>query len=760
MSVSQPANFNLQQFSDAGLLLLGGRLYTYAFGTVAQKTAFTDPAGAVPQTYTADGAGGQYIALNVRGELPAPLYLAPGAYDIALKRADGSTVWTRRADPVGEGMTALATPVGAAMIGGAGQVVATIAGLRALLKINPSKNAFVTGYWADGDGGGGQYRYDAADIVTADNGGTVIVAADGGRWKLVLLGSTVTVKQFGARGNFNRTTGAGNDDLPAFQAASNWCAANCTKLFVPQHAPLGGYLIRSTWDLTSTSTISRQGLVIEFENRSTEFQRGTLLCGETGDTPVVDTSGSDGTHPKNMGIVSGFANKSTIGFLQGRTAGTGSTGWAGDQSPQDLYVWLSSNTAANGGFGTIGIINVAGEETKWHNLQVWANSPLMVGSGRGFLATAANMDDGYKNFVAASPFVTLTDSGSDTVMVLSGFSRLIAYDYVSACVHIQEAGTVDLGTTFMQKRMSGVAGAVIGAHAHAIETWGVAQLKHFGSVEGCRAYLLIRRFLTTADLNVRMAESNIAHTYPMIMFWSDGGTYALSGVSVRVDAPGSLEATLTKLFGWRRVSTSGGLEPAPFTLDRIKFSCTLPWKNTMIDAGTLRNCTSGEFSFSDRVITYTDAGCFNTKIEKNIGNTAAAAVLLAKLQLPASIAGVSVLGATAVFDGMATNAVTNGVGMSSSARISMQLAISQDQAGAIFVAAPASQMLSNVSANPAGNLITGVTFTTSVDAATNLLSIFAHPVQTGANNADVLLKGKLQISSTPGYKNDVQFVAV
>lgn len=89
--------WNAQEFTDAGLLLVGGRLYTYAAGTTTHKTAYTDAAAAVPQTYTSDGIGGQYIALDSRGELPAPLFLASGGYDLALKRADGSTVWTRRA---------------------------------------------------------------------------------------------------------------------------------------------------------------------------------------------------------------------------------------------------------------------------------------------------------------------------------------------------------------------------------------------------------------------------------------------------------------------------------------------------------------------------------------------------------------------------------------------------------------------------------------------------------------------------------------
>jgi hypothetical protein len=100
MTASQSGLFSLQQFSDVGAPLVGGRLYTYAYGTTTHKTAYTDKAGTIAHSYTSDGAGGQYIALNARGELPAPLYLTYGSYDIALKRADGSTVWTRRAEPM------------------------------------------------------------------------------------------------------------------------------------------------------------------------------------------------------------------------------------------------------------------------------------------------------------------------------------------------------------------------------------------------------------------------------------------------------------------------------------------------------------------------------------------------------------------------------------------------------------------------------------------------------------------------------------
>lgn len=102
--------------------------------------------------------------------------------------------------------------LGAGQIGRVGQVVDSIAALKLLDKTAVSKHAFVTGYYAAGDGGGGAYYFDATDVVSADNGGTVIVAADGGRWKLAHTGS-VSIDQFGAVGD------GVADDTSAIQSA-------------------------------------------------------------------------------------------------------------------------------------------------------------------------------------------------------------------------------------------------------------------------------------------------------------------------------------------------------------------------------------------------------------------------------------------------------------------------------------------------------------------------------------------------------------
>ena len=95
MAASLSGVWNAQELTSLGALAAGYRLYTYTPSTTTKKNLYTDSAASVPFTYTSDGAGGEYIALNSRGELSGTPYLSSGGYDFVLKDTSGSTIWTR-----------------------------------------------------------------------------------------------------------------------------------------------------------------------------------------------------------------------------------------------------------------------------------------------------------------------------------------------------------------------------------------------------------------------------------------------------------------------------------------------------------------------------------------------------------------------------------------------------------------------------------------------------------------------------------------
>ncbi|WP_321851387.1 tail fiber domain-containing protein [Burkholderia diffusa] len=108
-------------------------------------------------------------------------------------------------------------------------------------------SACVQGYYSMLDGGGGLYHYDATDITSPDNGGTVIVASDGARWKLQVIGGFVAVEQFGAKGDGAADdTDAINRCLASFGLPGGTAVAakiyNVSTISVPQNCCLAGEL--------------------------------------------------------------------------------------------------------------------------------------------------------------------------------------------------------------------------------------------------------------------------------------------------------------------------------------------------------------------------------------------------------------------------------------------------------------------------------------------------------------------------------------
>lgn len=134
---------------------------------------------------------------------------------------------------------------------GVSRSVDSIASLRLL---SPARNqrAFVMGYYAPGDGGGGAYFLDSTDTTSADNGGNIIVGSGGSRWKLSQTGA-ISAKQFGAKGD-----GINNDSVPINAALATGRLIYC---------PAGSYRFLGTVTMS-------QGGGLQGDGEKTQFVRG------------------------------------------------------------------------------------------------------------------------------------------------------------------------------------------------------------------------------------------------------------------------------------------------------------------------------------------------------------------------------------------------------------------------------------------------------------------------------------------------------
>lgn len=346
--------------------------------------------------------------------------------------------------------------------------------------------------------------------------------------------------------------GAYNDEsvdwAPAINQALRFAAENCRSVFLGPHV----YNVNSAVDMTSRPGKNRPGMRLEGALRNSEYNRGTALLGNAGEgKAILETSESDGLHVINLALRAGTRTPSTIGLLQARGKGTQ---WAGDHVYDNLFVNMGSNPKANAGLGTIGVINLAAEETRYQNLQVWANLPLAFSWTKTLLVTNPELDGSHRTFeIKSSVGLPLTDANSNTAFAITGMGRLIALDHISPVVLINAAGTLDLGNTFIQRRQAGK--EKTGTYDPAIESWNCYQFRHFGSVEGIATYLLSRRDFTEAQVQARIANAEDAKR-PVILLFDDGGDYQFRNVRLQLEALG-VERPLIEFRKWP-VNSKGG----------------------------------------------------------------------------------------------------------------------------------------------------------------------------------------------------------
>lgn len=246
-----------QYFDDSGDPLVSGKIYFYETGTNTKKNTYADPeltilnshpvllsgAGRQPNIFF-EGLARAVLTKNngTQVEVRDPVATSDDTSTVivneirergilnwsdAVDYTEGALVigsdnYVYRAAQASGPSTAAQDPTltadywfGPSDIRRPSMTADSVADLRSKFAGAPDKALVETlGYYTPGDGGSGRYRKDASDTTSLDNGGTIIVANDGARWKLVHSG-VVSAMQFGA------TPSPGTDVSSFVQAAVN-----------------------------------------------------------------------------------------------------------------------------------------------------------------------------------------------------------------------------------------------------------------------------------------------------------------------------------------------------------------------------------------------------------------------------------------------------------------------------------------------------------------------------------------------------------
>ena len=127
------------------------------------------------------------------------------------------------------------------------------------------------GYYSAGDGGGNDYEIVAAATGTADGGSYIDLTTH--QAKGLFVDSVVSIKQFGAKGDSDETTGNGSDDTVFVQAAHDFCDTDGHSMLIPSGiyrltSSITGPLVPISGEdaFNSTLFIDHVGFGLDFSN--------------------------------------------------------------------------------------------------------------------------------------------------------------------------------------------------------------------------------------------------------------------------------------------------------------------------------------------------------------------------------------------------------------------------------------------------------------------------------------------------------------
>lgn len=212
-------------------------------------TAYFDAAQTIPAPMPLRTVSG-YV---YRNGTPALIYIS-GNYSVMVLDKNGAQVYYLP-DVLLIGNSSATT------FGDVIRVVDNPAAVRSLPKAGGSTQVSTRYFSTPGDGGNAIFSYDPTDTTSADNGGSLLVALDGGRWKSI--SNSLSIRQFGAKGD-------GVTGCSAAIAATDAAGGFTGGVLIPP----GTYLIEANLNVAGQVTVMPGAILKRASGVTVTFQGG------------------------------------------------------------------------------------------------------------------------------------------------------------------------------------------------------------------------------------------------------------------------------------------------------------------------------------------------------------------------------------------------------------------------------------------------------------------------------------------------------
>lgn len=372
---------------------------------------------------------------------------------------------------------------------------------------------------------------------------------------------------------FNAKGDGSTDDSAAIQQAIDFAKTRNFNQFTPYLAtvyfPAGYYLIGTSINLTNASGIWLVGDGGSYQN--------TIILGNTGSRAMFDFSGSSHSGCENFTFMppggSAATNPSAIGVQFALTTNGGL-----NCGIRNCYFQMTDLPSANGGFGSIGLLNVRSEEFFMHECVSRANAPVVLSYTSAIVIAGVN-------YTVSSAFRTLAaGSGSMGVVSVTGTSVQSLEKRQPALVLL---GTNSVNFQGYISRITATTGTNETAVLCSVST---TNLKIHATVESFSRVLQVRDSgFENCELDIVAANA----TAPSIELF-DVTNAVVAGLKLRVAQPNASERNRTVLY---HAPSGGGTQQAAGSVINSEIACfAVPGNPFIISANLLKRSTNVQFN--------------------------------------------------------------------------------------------------------------------------------------------------------------------